>query len=164
MSKLYDFSTRVKTKASRCYIVRLTSGRGWSENEKKREPETAGADFTFGRYRSAVGVGEGVDMTGSDSNSAYSKGESDYSQTARIRQLVLAAQSGCAASFAEIRDLYWRRLFATVISITRNPEDTEDVLQDTFLKAFIALKGFQWRSAFYTWLTQIAINSALMLL
>ena len=103
-------------------------------------------------------------MTRSDSSLPYSKGESAYCQTVRIKQLVLAAQSGCAASFAEIRDLYWRRLFATVISITRNPEDAEDVLQDTFLKAFIALKGFQWRSAFYTWLTQIAINSALMLL
>lgn len=93
-----------------------------------------------------------------------SKSESDYCQTLRVKELVLAAQSGCASSFAEIRDLYWRRLFATVISITRNPEDAEDVLQDTFLKAFIALKGFQWRSAFYTWLSQIAINSALMLL
>src|ERR1700691_2662929 len=163
MSKLYDFSTRVKTKASRCYIVRLTSGRGWSENEKKKEPERAGDDVTFRRYRS-VEVGEGVDMPGADSSLPYSKGESDYCQTARIRQLVLAAQSGCAASFAEIRDLYWRRLFAIVISITRNPEDAEDVLQDTFLKAFIALQGFQWRSAFYTWLAQIAINSALMLL
>src|SRR5271170_5187658 len=108
MSKLYDFSTRVKTKASRCCIVHLTSGRGWSENEKKREPERAGDDFTFERYQSAVGVGEGVDMTGSDFNSAYSKGKSDYCQTVRIRQLVLAAQSGCTASFAEIRDLYWR--------------------------------------------------------
>jgi RNA polymerase sigma-70 factor (ECF subfamily) len=103
-------------------------------------------------------------MTGSDSSLPCLKGGSDYCQTVRIRQLVLAAQSGCAASFAEIRDLYWRRLFATVISITRNPEDAEDALQDTFLKAFIALKGFQWRSAFYTWLTQITINSALMLL
>jgi RNA polymerase sigma-70 factor, ECF subfamily len=103
-------------------------------------------------------------MPVTESSLPYSKRESDYCQTVRIRQLVLAAQSGCAASFAEIRDLYWRRLFAIVISITRNPEDAEDVLQDTFLKAFIALQGFQWRSAFYTWLAQIAINSALMLL
>jgi RNA polymerase sigma-70 factor, ECF subfamily len=105
-----------------------------------------------------------MDMSRTDCSVHYSKGESDYCQTVRIRQLVFAAQSGCASSFAEIRNLYWRRLFATVISITGNPEDAEDVLQDTFLKAFIALKSFQWRSAFYTWLTQIAINSSLMLL
>lgn len=103
-------------------------------------------------------------MTGSVSSLHYSKTESDSRQAARIRELVLAAQSGCAASFGEIRDLYWRRLFSTVISITRNPEDAEDVLQETFLKAFLALNGFEWRSAFYTWLSQIAINSALMLL
>jgi len=103
-------------------------------------------------------------MTESQSSLPCSTSESDYGQTVRVRELVVAAQSGCASSFAEIRDLYWHRLFVTVLSITRNREDAEDALQDAFLQAFLALKTFQWRSAFYTWLGRIAINSALMLL
>ena len=106
----------------------------------------------------------GVEMKGSEAGLFYSKSESEHCRENRIKELVLAAQSGCASSFAEIREMYWRRLFRTVLSITRNPEDAEDVLQETFLRAFTALKSFEGRSAFYTWLTQIAINSSLMLL
>jgi RNA polymerase sigma-70 factor (ECF subfamily) len=49
-----------------------------------------------------------------------------------------------------------------VVSITRNREDAEDVLQDTFLRAYLALRTFEGRSKFGSWLTRIAINSALM--
>jgi RNA polymerase sigma factor (sigma-70 family) len=48
--------------------------------------------------------------------------------------------------------------------ITRNPQDAEDALQDAFLKAFVHLKNFDGRSTFSTWLTRIAINTALMIL
>jgi RNA polymerase sigma-70 factor (ECF subfamily) len=48
--------------------------------------------------------------------------------------------------------------------MTKNREDAEDALQDTFLRAYIALHTFQERSSFYTWVTKIAINSALMIL
>jgi RNA polymerase sigma-70 factor, ECF subfamily len=48
--------------------------------------------------------------------------------------------------------------------ITRNREDAEDVVQQSFQKAFIHLKKFEGKSLFHTWLTRIAINEALMLL
>jgi len=48
--------------------------------------------------------------------------------------------------------------------ITKNREDAEDALQDALLQAFVHLDKFDGRSAFSTWLTRIAINSALMLL
>ena len=48
--------------------------------------------------------------------------------------------------------------------ITRNREDAEDVVQQSFQKAFIHLKKFEGKSLFYSWLTRIAINEALMLL
>ena len=48
--------------------------------------------------------------------------------------------------------------------ITRNQQDAEDALQDTFLKAFVHLNNFDGRSTFSTWLTRIAINTALMIL
>jgi len=46
--------------------------------------------------------------------------------------------------------------------ITRNREDAEDALQDSFLSALVHLESFDGRSSFSTWLTRIAINSALM--
>jgi len=48
--------------------------------------------------------------------------------------------------------------------MTRNHEDTEDALQETFLRAYLALDSFEGRSQFASWLTRIAINSALMVL
>ena len=56
------------------------------------------------------------------------------------------------------------RLYRRIQSITRNHEDAEDALQDTFLRAYLALDSFEGRSQFASWLTRIAINSALMVL
>ena len=77
-------------------------------------------------------------------------------------ELVKAAQAGSTDAFEELQKLHWNRLHKTVLSITRNREDAEDVLQDTFLKAYLALGTFEGRSKFGSWLTRIAINSALM--
>jgi RNA polymerase sigma-70 factor (ECF subfamily) len=57
-------------------------------------------------------------------------------------------------------DMILRRTYR----IVKNWQDAEDVLQDSFMKAFIHLKDFEERSSFSSWLTRIAINSALMLL
>jgi RNA polymerase sigma-70 factor, ECF subfamily len=83
---------------------------------------------------------------------------------ARDRELVLAAQAGSPGAFAELYAVYSRRLYRTIIAITRSPEDAEDALQDTFLRAYLSIGGFEGRSGVYTWLSQIAINSALMIL
>jgi len=80
------------------------------------------------------------------------------------QQLVLAARSGCRMAFNELWNLYYRRVYRTVLGITNNPHDAEDALQDAFLRAFLALKRFEGRSTFYSWLTRIAINSALGIL
>ena len=82
----------------------------------------------------------------------------------RDKQLVTEAQAGSTAAFAELQGIYWRQLYSTVIGITRNREDAEDALQDTFLRAYVALREFEGRSSVYSWLTRIAINSALMIL
>jgi RNA polymerase sigma-70 factor, ECF subfamily len=82
----------------------------------------------------------------------------------RGQQLVLAAQAGSSSAFADLRALYEQRLYATIIRITKNREDAEDALQDTFLRAYLALNAFEGRSAVFSWLTRIAINSALMIL
>jgi RNA polymerase sigma-70 factor (ECF subfamily) len=54
-------------------------------------------------------------------------------------------------------------IFRTIHRITRSEEDAEDGLQESLLKAFIHLNKFDGRSKFSTWLTRIAINSALMI-
>jgi RNA polymerase sigma-70 factor (ECF subfamily) len=76
--------------------------------------------------------------------------------------LLTKARAGSNAAFEEIQRLYSPRLYRQIHSITRNREDAEDALQDTFLHAFAALNSFQGRSEFSTWLTRIAINAALM--
>jgi RNA polymerase sigma-70 factor, ECF subfamily len=82
----------------------------------------------------------------------------------RADPLVTAACEGSSTAFAELQSRYSRRLYGTIMSITKNREDAEDVLQDTFLRAFLSLRSFQGRSSFYSWLTRIGINCALMLL
>ena len=81
-----------------------------------------------------------------------------------LDDIVLAAQAGSPAAFAELHSIYSRRLYQTILSITRNPQDAEETLQDTFLRAHLAIKKFEGKSQIYSWLTRIAINSALMIL
>ena len=80
------------------------------------------------------------------------------------QELLDAARSGCHAAFGELRRIYSARLFKRILSITRNREDAEDALQETFLSAYRALSSFEGRAKFSTWLTRIAINSALMII
>jgi len=88
----------------------------------------------------------------------------NHEATTREAELVLAAKAGSHAAFAELRQMYSDRLYKRVYSITRNCEDAEDVLQDTFLRAYRALPSFEGKSKFSSWLTRIAINSALAIL
>ena len=78
--------------------------------------------------------------------------------------LLSTAKSGDADAFVELSRRYYRRIFQETYRITRNQQDAEDALQDSLLKAFSHLKDFEERSSFSTWLTRIAINSALMIL
>ena len=78
--------------------------------------------------------------------------------------LVSAAQAGDASAFVELKERHVNKLLWRIYRITRNWQDAEDVLQESFLKAFVHLPGFEGRSSFSSWITRIAINSALMLL
>ena len=86
------------------------------------------------------------------------------SASSKDQRLVLAARSGCPIAFNELWDLYSRRVYRTLLGVTNNPHDAEDALQDAFLRAFLALDSFEGRSSFSTWVTRIAINSALGIL
>ena len=87
--------------------------------------------------------------------------QSDSSPTAEL-ELVEQARNGDAAAFTELVNRYERNIFRLARHITQNEEDAEDVLQETFLKAFAHLGQFQGHSKFYTWLVRIAVNESLM--
>src|SRR6202167_5799471 len=89
---------------------------------------------------------------------------SHQNELVQSKNLVAAARSGSSAAFAELREIYARRVYRRLLAMTKNREDAEDALQDTFLRAYMALHTFEERSSFYTWVTRIAINSALMIL
>ena len=90
----------------------------------------------------------------------------DIEETPILRdlELVAAARAGSPTAFEQLQSLYSRQLFNTIIRITRNREDAEDALQNTLLRAYLALHTFEGRSSVYSWLTKIAINSSLMIL
>lgn len=79
-------------------------------------------------------------------------------------EIIQAAQAGLPEALAELHSAYSSRLYKTIVGITKNHEDAEDALQDTFLRVYLALHTFEGRSTVYSWLTRIAINSALMVL
>src|SRR5271167_1595084 len=76
--------------------------------------------------------------------------------------LVAKAKAGDSSAFSELVTHYDRRVFRMAKQITQNEKDAEDVLQETFLKAYSHLGDFQGNSKFYTWLVRIAVNEALM--
>ncbi len=98
-------------------------------------------------------------MTEED-NDAFEEGSTEMSDAL----LVSTAKSGDGDAFVELSKRHYRKVFYETYRITRNREDAEDAFQDSLLRAFSHLDNFQERSSFSTWLTRIAINSALMIL
>jgi RNA polymerase sigma-70 factor (ECF subfamily) len=75
--------------------------------------------------------------------------------------LVHATKNGDIAAFEELVRRYDRKLLRIASNITRNREDAEEVVQETFLKAYRHLDQFQGNAKFSTWLTRIALNQSL---
>ena len=76
--------------------------------------------------------------------------------------LVAAAKNGESQAFDFLVKRHEAKTFRVAFRITRNREDAQDVVQESFLKAFTHLDRFQEKSSFSTWLTRIAINEGLM--
>jgi RNA polymerase sigma-70 factor (ECF subfamily) len=75
-----------------------------------------------------------------------------------------ALRAGDRAEFARLVETYRELIYRLAIKMLNNPQDAEDVLQETFIKAYRHLKGFDGRSSLSTWLYRIATNEALMVL
>ena len=68
------------------------------------------------------------------------------------RMLVDRFRQGDQSAFEQMVSRYWGRIYAMVHQLLRNPEDAEEVTQDTFIRAHRGLVNFRGESAFSTWL------------
>jgi RNA polymerase sigma factor (sigma-70 family) len=75
--------------------------------------------------------------------------------------LVKQARRGDLHSYDELVRRYQQRIYATIYHMTSNHEDANDLAQETFIKAFHALKTFKGGSSFYTWIYRIAVNKTI---
>jgi hypothetical protein len=64
--------------------------------------------------------------------------------------LVTAVQAGAPEAFAQLYAIYSPRLYRTITAITKNPEDAQDALQETFLRAHLRVHAFEGRSSIYS--------------
>jgi len=74
--------------------------------------------------------------------------------------LVVAAQGGDEAAFAEIVRRYQRAVYRVAYGLTRNTADADDLAQETFLRAWQALGRFRVGEPLFPWLSRIAVNLA----
>ncbi len=75
--------------------------------------------------------------------------------------LVSRAQAGDTEAFDELVMKYSPKLYGMVYNMTGNREDTHDVLQDVFSKAYRSIRRFRGKSKFYTWIYSISVNMTL---
>ena len=75
--------------------------------------------------------------------------------------LVQKCQAGDTSAFQELVSRYQQKIFMVILGVLRDREDSMDVAQEAFFRAFRKIKGFQGGSSFYTWLYRIAVNMAI---
>src|SRR6202049_3783668 len=76
--------------------------------------------------------------------------------------LVHASKNGDVGAFEQLVKRYDRKLLRIAQGVTRNKEDSQDAVQETFLKAYQKLAEFREDSKFSTWLIRITVNQSLM--
>jgi len=89
--------------------------------------------------------------------------EAEDTEIQKISDLTLVqqAQREDVGAYDELVRRYQERIYATVYHMTSNHEDANDLVQETFIKAYRALKTFKGDSSFYTWVYRIAVNKTI---
>ena len=75
-------------------------------------------------------------------------------------ELVRLAQEGRREAFEELVRRHADRLYGVILRFSGDPTETEDVVQETFLRAWRGIGGFERRAQFFTWLYRIGLNEA----
>ena len=77
------------------------------------------------------------------------------------QRLVQGARTGDLEAYDSLVRRYQERIYATIYHMTANHEDATDLAQETFIKAYQALKSFKGDSSFFTWVYRIAVNKTI---
>lgn len=77
----------------------------------------------------------------------------------REEQLIEAAKHGNHRAFAELVENLQPQLYRTIYRFVGNAEEAKDILQESLIQAYRAVKTFKGQSSFYTWLYRIAVNT-----
>ncbi|NIR51962.1 sigma-70 family RNA polymerase sigma factor [candidate division KSB1 bacterium] len=78
-----------------------------------------------------------------------------------VLKYIRKSLSGDAKAFEWLIDKYKKRIYFSIFQIVMNHDDTDDVLQETFIKAYTKLHTYDERYPFYPWLYRIAINTSI---
>jgi RNA polymerase sigma-70 factor (ECF subfamily) len=92
---------------------------------------------------------------------AATGGKMTFAEAQAEIALVDRARAGDLEAYDELVRRYQERIYGTVYHMTSNHEDANDLVQETFIKAFSALKSFKGGSSFYTWVYRIAVNKTI---
>jgi len=97
-----------------------------------------------------------------DANDALkATAEASAIDAAGEQELVRRARRGDLEAYDDLVRRYQERIYATIYHMTSNHDDANDLAQDTFIKAYQALKSFKGGSSFYTWVYRIAVNKTI---
>ena len=102
-------------------------------------------------------------FSGSVTNSAFST-EEKISERDIDWAIVQRVQAGKVGAFDLLVQKYREHIFSVIYNMTSNREDTSDLTQETFIKAFQAIGRFKGKSSFFTWIYRIAINHTMSFL
>jgi RNA polymerase sigma-70 factor (ECF subfamily) len=118
--------------------------------------DTSATGYTSGVNKKELG---GIAMSGGSTNN--NAGEGLFPSNREVDQaLVERAQRGDQQAFGMLVEKYQRKLGRLLSRMVRDQAEVEDVVQESFIKAYRALPNFRGDSAFYTWLYRIGINTA----
>ncbi len=84
--------------------------------------------------------------------------ENSDAQLAQEIQWIKRAQQGEAEAFGPLVQKHQQRVFSLVYHLVRKRDEVEDLCQEIFLKAFRAIRSYNFQSSFATWLSRIATN------
>jgi RNA polymerase sigma-70 factor, ECF subfamily len=87
-------------------------------------------------------------------------GSVNTSEQSEDPELIHRSQAGDTEAFGELVTKYRTRIYSLLNGILQNEDDSWDLAQEAFLKAWRSIHQFQGRSSFYTWLYSLTVNLA----
>src|SRR5208282_264219 len=84
--------------------------------------------------------------------------ENSGAQVAQEIQWIKRAQQGESEAFGPLVQKHQQRVFSLVYHLVRRRDEVEDLAQEIFIKAFRAIRSYNFQSSFATWLSRIAVN------